>query len=341
MIVFVLAFNFLLIKRIKIFSIFVISYFCASIPLIIAVINDPAIILSRFCEINVWSDGAKLNEVLTRILVRYAEYFSPDFLFIRGDSELRHNAGNSGELYIFMIPFIIAGFYCVIRKIRRNPHFRFLLYAILIYPAAAALTVDRMHSTRCMNGAPFWCILAVIGFYFIWTFKPKFRIAAIAVLCFSVVEISLYFVNYFGKYAVDARGVFYASFSETVEYGFKNLSGNETFYVSDSVFFLPVDKSFKPYWYIYILFYGKISPAIYQKTGIPEYIRPYDGKISNSGILIRMNSRISVDAADNPIAIVNSEPVPANSKLIHKIPVYAGSGRFFEIYRVSYSFPEK
>ena len=341
MIVFVLAFNFLLIKRIRTFSIFVISYFCASIPLIIAVFNNPAVILSRFSDLSVWSDGAKFHEVLTRIFVRYAEYFSPDFLFVSGDPELRHNTGSSGELYIFMAPFIIAGLYCVIKNFRRNPYFRFLLYAILVYPAAAVLTTDRMHSTRCMNGAPFWCMLTVIGFYFIWTYKRKFRVAVIAVLCFSAMEISLYFVNYFGKYAVDSRGAFYAPFVETVEYSFKNLSVNETLYVSDSVFFHPVDSSFKPYWYVYFLFYGKVAPETYQKTGIPEYIRPYDGKISNPGIFIRMNSRISVDSAGNPIAVLNSEPVPANSKLIHKIPLSAGSDRFFEIYRVYYSFSEK
>ena len=233
-----------------------------------------------------------------------------------------------------MAPFIIAGFFYVIKNFRRNPYLRFLLYAVLIYPAAAVLTMDRMHCARCMNGAPFWCILAVLGFYFIWTYKRKLRVAVIAVLCFSAIEVSIYFVNYFGKYAVESRSSFYAPFAETVEYGFRNLSGNDTFYVSDSVFFLPVDSSFKPSWYVYFLFYGKIAPETYQKTGIPEYIRVYDGKISNPGILIRMNSRISVDNAGNPIAVLNNEPVPEKSKLIRRIPLSSGSDRFFEIYRV-------
>ncbi|MFA6293713.1 MAG: hypothetical protein WC637_18135, partial [Victivallales bacterium] len=191
-IVFVIAFNSLLIKRIRVFSVFMISYFCSSIPLILAVLNNPAVIMSRFSDLSVWSDGAGFHEVLTRILLRYAEYFSPDFLFVSGDPELRHNAGISGELYIFMIPFIIAGFYCVIKNFRRNPHCRFLLYAILAYPAAAVLTMDRMHSARCMNGAPFWCMLAVMGFYFIWTYRRKYRVAVIALICFSAMEISVY-----------------------------------------------------------------------------------------------------------------------------------------------------
>ncbi len=331
---FVIALNVLLIKRWKVFALFVASYVTFLVPMIIAVINNPKSMTARFSGMSVWSDGAPCLEVVNRILERYMEYFSPAFLFIQGDYELRHNAGSSGELYLFMAPFIIVGFYFIIRNFKRNPYCRFMLLVILSYPAAAVLTMEKMHSTRCMNGAPFWCILTVIGFYFIWTFKQKFRIAIIAVLCFSGIEVSSYFINYFGKYAVASRGVFYAPFTEVLELSFKNLSSNEILYVSDSVFFHPVDKSFKPYWYVYFLFYGKVSPETYQKVGIPEYIRAYDGKISDSGILIRMNSRISVDSSGNPIAVLNNEPVPEHSKLIHKIPLSAGSDRFFEIYRV-------
>ena len=338
---FVIAFNVLLIKRWKVFALFVASYVIFLMPMIMAVIDNPKCMTARFSGMSVWNDGAPLFEVIKRILERYMDYFSPAFLFIQGDYELRHNAGSSGELYVFMAPFIIAGFYFIIRRFRRNPYCRFMLLAILSYPAAAVLTMEKMHSTRCMNGAPFWCMLTVMGFYFIWTCRQKFRIAVIAVLCFSAIEISSYFVNYFGRYAVASRGVFYAPFAETLELSFKNLPANGTLYVSDSVFFHPVDKSFKPYWYVYFLFYGKVAPETYQKTGIPEYIRAYDGKICNPGILIRMNSRIGVDSAGNPIAIVNDEPVPANSKLIHKIPLSAGSVRFFEIYQVDCGFSGK
>jgi hypothetical protein len=331
---FVLAFNVRLIKRWKVFALFAAAYVAFLAPMVISVINNPGCMTARFSGMSVWSDGAPAFDVMKRILERYMEYFSPAFLFIRGDYELRHNAGGYGELYVFMAPFVIAGFYFIIRNFRRNPYCRFMLLTILSYPAAAVLTVDRMHSTRCMNGAPFWCILAVTGFYFIWTCKPRFRVAVIAVLCFSILEVSLYFVNYFGKYAADSRGAFYASFSESVEYCFKNLSGDETLYVSDSVFFQPVDRSFKPYWYVYFLFYGKVAPATYQKTGIPEYMRAYDGKICKPGIFIRMNSRISVDAAGNPVAVLNTESIPEGSKLLHKIPLCEGSDRYFEIYRV-------
>jgi hypothetical protein len=332
---FVLAFNRLLLKRWKPFIVFATSYVLLLVPMIVAVIRNPHVLTSRFNEISVWKDNPSVIELISRICSRYVEYFSPGFLFISGDAEPRHNACGAGGLYVFMAPFVVAGIFYAIRNFRRNPYCRFILLAILSYPAAAVLTMDRMHGTRSLNGAPFWCVIFVLGFCFIWRYKVKFRPVVIAVLCFSVIEISFYFVSYFGNYALKSRNSFMAPFAETVETSFANLGKDNTLYVSKSVFPHPVDRQFKPVWYIYFLFLGNIHPEVYQKSGIPkEYIQPYEGKISKPGIFVRMNSEITVDNAGNPIAVPNKEALPSNSMLLHKIPLSEGSNRFFEIYRV-------
>ena len=64
---------------------------------------------------------------------------------------------------------------------------------ILVYPAAAVLTLDRSHSMRCLNGAAFWLLTAAIfivligpaaallalvpGHYFAWGFAFAFIFA--------------------------------------------------------------------------------------------------------------------------------------------------------------------
>ncbi|HBC85770.1 MAG TPA: hypothetical protein DCZ94_02325 [Lentisphaeria bacterium] len=332
---FVLAFNVLLIKRWRLFALFSASIAVCLAPMTLSVINNPVSMTTRFSTIGVWNSSSGAFETVSRILSRYVDYFSPDFLFILGDSDLRHHTGASGELYIFMLPFIIAGLYFVIKNFRRNPYCRFLIICVLAYPAAAILTMERMHSTRCLNGSPFWCMLALVGFCLLWNSFRKYRLLVIAVCCFGLVEMAAYFGNYFGAYAVKSRSSFVAPFAETVELAFEELGMGEKLYVSSSVFHHPVDRDFKPIWYIYFLFYGKIDPATYQRNGISEsMVIPFEGKTTGAGIFIRMNSRISVDSSGNPIAILNNEPVPVNSKLIHNIPLSAGSDRFFEIYRV-------
>lgn len=330
-----LSFNVLIVRRWKVLAVFLISLATCLSPMIISVLMNPLSVTSRFSQVGVWNGSSGTGETFMRIFERYIQYFSPGFLFISGDSDLRHNTSASGELFVFMLPFVIAGIFFIIRKFR-NPYFRFIFYAILSYPATAILTIEKMHSARCMNGAPFWCLLSVIGFYFIWMTKPKFRIPVIAILCFGLIEISSYFAGYFGEYTIKSRSSFVAHFAETVEFSFQNLGKDETLYVSNSVFHHPVNKEFKPVWYIYFLFYGKVDPALYQKAGIPnDYVRPYEGKIDKPGIFIRMNSRISVDSSGYPVAVSNTESIPKKSELIHKIPLSEGSDRFFEIYRIN------
>ncbi|MFA6293712.1 MAG: glycosyltransferase family 39 protein [Victivallales bacterium] len=332
---FALAFNMLLLKRWRIFLVFLSSCVFFLLPMFIALIRNPHVLTSRINEISLWKDAPPIYELACRICSRYLDYFSPEFLFISGDAEPRHNACNAGGLYVFMLPFVVAGIFYTIREFRRNPYCRFILLALLSYPTAAVVTMDRMHGTRTLSGLPFWCVISVLGFCFIWKNKVKLRPLVIAVLCFSVIEISSYFVSYFGSYALKSRSSFFAPFVETLEASFPELGKGDTLYVSNSVFPHPVDKGFKPTWYIYFLLLGNIHPAVYQKAGIPEeHIQPYEGKTSRPGILIRMNSVIKADDGGNVVAVLNSEPLPPNSKLIRKIPLSVGSDRFFEVYRV-------
>jgi hypothetical protein len=55
------------------------------------------------------------------------------------------------------------GLYCVVRFFRTQPYYRFLVLGWLVNPAAAVLTVDRMHSMRCINVLIPWLLLAMIG----------------------------------------------------------------------------------------------------------------------------------------------------------------------------------
>ena len=178
LIIFGLSMNFYLVKRPKIFAFFTAMYITFMLPMILYVLRVPESMSSRFSEISVWKDSPSFAILLSRIFVRYLDYFNPVFLFWDGDKNLRHNIGG-GELFMFMAPLAMLGVYICIKKFKRNPYYRFLLLSLLCYPLAAILTEDRMHSTRTMNGAPFWCILAVVGAVFLWKLREKYRIICI------------------------------------------------------------------------------------------------------------------------------------------------------------------
>lgn len=333
---FVLALNVLLIKRWKVFAVFATSYVISLLPMIISVINHPESMTKRFSTLSVWTGSSGVMETASRIFERYLEYFSPAFLFISGDPILRHHTGASGELYIFMAPFIIAGIYLICKKSSGNPYLRFLLLGLIVYPLAAVVTTDHFHSTRAVDGSIFWSLTAVLGVSYIWKRRKvkTFKIMLYSFMVFSIYETTSYFVNYFGKYVENSRSDFLAPYVEVFEYSFKNLKPGETLYVSASVFLQRINVEFKPVWYSSLLFFGKVSPAEYQKAGIPgDYICAYQGRVNGGGILLRKNIINLRDETGRPVSVENSEVIPENSVLIHKIPVTPGSMDCIEIYR--------
>ncbi|WP_013323744.1 ArnT family glycosyltransferase [Gloeothece verrucosa] len=87
------------------------------------------------------------NEPL-KILVNFFSYFDPNYLFITGDSNLRHNPSNIGQLYYFEIITVLAGLVAILMKkgLTRNI---FILW-LLCYPFPAALTEPgSCHSLNC------------------------------------------------------------------------------------------------------------------------------------------------------------------------------------------------
>ncbi|MEI6899637.1 MAG: hypothetical protein WCL00_07155, partial [Bacteroidota bacterium] len=128
---------------------------------------------------------------------------------------------------------------------------------------------------------------------------------------------------------------FLAPYVEAFEYSFKNLKPGETLYVSSSAIPQRVNTEFKPFWYSRLLFFGKVSPAEYQKAGIPnDYICAYQGQPLKKGVLIR-NSVVSFKDEGGAVhSVLNSERVPGNSTLMRQFQIVAGEEAFLEIYRV-------
>jgi hypothetical protein len=289
----VVAFNVLLIKRWKVFAVFMSSYAISLPPMIISVMNHPESMTSRFSLLSVWTGSGGAIETMSRMFDRYLEYFGPSFLFVSGDpANLRHHTGNSGELYIFMLPFIISGIYCFYRGFLKNAQIRFAVLLLAFYPVAAILTIDHMHSTRSINGAIPWGIVSIVGAEYMLNRRRKitFRIALYSMLVFSIFETGCYFNYYFGKYVERSRLDFLAPYTEAFEYSFRNMKPGETLYVSASAIPQKTGIDFKPFWYSRLLFFGKVSPSAYQAGGIPrDYICAYQGKAYAGGILIRKN----------------------------------------------------
>jgi len=340
-----------LVRRRRVVLATAISALVFLLPMIISVLRSPGALTTRFQQVNIFHGVAPLGEVMVSVASRYLDYFSPQFLLISGDPGLRHHTGRGGELYWCLAPLIVAGLYVVMRYWRRQPRYRIVLVGLLVSPVSAALTVDRMHSTRCAYGVIFWLLLAMLGARRLWQHKHVGRKLLVVACAVGAMETSAYLADYFGAYQTRCREAFETQLTEALRYCFGNLKTNETLYISDSAIsalpfnenFAPsgsglskleVDQSFKPCVYAHILFFGRIDPRVYQRMGIPpERARLYDGNIPEPGLLLRCNAMVAVSTAlDKYLVTRNTEPVPLGADLVQTIPFNRAVR--YEIYRI-------
>jgi 4-amino-4-deoxy-L-arabinose transferase-like glycosyltransferase len=325
LICFLAAFNRLLWRRRGIGYTFSASLIIALLPMIVSVNHSTASLTTRFQTMSVISQEPSFSGALCRLTENYLDYFTPRFLFISGDSNMRHNTGLGGELFWFLLPLIAAGLYCTIRFARRQPLYRVLLLALLTYPIAAALTLNRMHSTRSMNGVIPWLLLAAVGARWLWQQRRWGAKLLLPLAAIAVVEMSLYARDYFGPYSQRSRLWFQPGLSDALKFSFERLSSNETLYVSRSVglpYGITPDAQFKPLLYIHFLFYGKIDPQVYQRNGFPpDRIVPYVMRISKPGLLLRCNAAIFNQDREGPVWASNPEPLPDGAIRLKVFPV--------------------
>lgn len=191
-------------------------------------------------------------------LQNYMSQFSPQFLFISGDSNHRHSPSGMGLLYLWEMPFLLIGLY-VIFKYFSFPVKVTMLTWLLMSPLAAALSVPTPHALRSLNILPMPQILTAIGvFYIFFVFTKSIRKIYVATL---ILLIMLFFVRYISLYNYSNTKTNVADWAD----GYKQLT--EYIFAKEASYDKIIISGH--YWepYIYFLFYKKYDPAMYQRYG--------------------------------------------------------------------------
>ncbi|HYL72366.1 MAG TPA: hypothetical protein VEY89_13785, partial [Candidatus Dormibacteraeota bacterium] len=127
-------------------------------------LTHPGALTEEFNLINIGADRAPALTVVARFFSNYIGYFSPDFLFIHGDPNPRHNTGYAGMLLAVTAPLLLLGLWeC--RRRRSEPLPRFLVLSLLLAPIPAALTNNggASHALRSAVMLPLLMLLAALG----------------------------------------------------------------------------------------------------------------------------------------------------------------------------------
>lgn len=92
---------------------------------------------------------------------KYFAQFSPNFLFLYGDDNIRHGTQEFGVLYHWEIVTVLVGLYLIMEKKKRE--YWLILLWIGLASIPAALTTVSPHTLRFLIASPAFALLSAIG----------------------------------------------------------------------------------------------------------------------------------------------------------------------------------
>lgn len=203
-------------------------------PTIFSFGKDPEILGNKL----VFNFPVSVINVFTK---NYLSFFSPDFLFLKGDSILRHSTGMVGEFFPFLLPFMLYGAFVFFTKADKKLKTIFLVW-IFISPVPAAITKDgATYLLRVITLMPFityFCAQGIVSSFRLF----KNNILKIAYGGFiSIIGLFSIYYFLFGYFHI------YPALSASHwEYGFKELSD---FQVTHPGKLLTIWEDKYPVWY--------------------------------------------------------------------------------------------
>lgn len=199
----------------------IISSFIALIillPLIRDLLSGQAV--DRFSKISIFSDDKLIDKIINQrnqeggggrffhnkatawggaFIDNYFTSFSPQFLFLSGDPNLRHGVWETGGLYLALLPLVLIGIWIGVKNLKKKPY-QVIFSWLVISPIPAALTQGGgTQATRLFLMLPPLVILSSSGLLQIFKL-PKKRLKIISlfsVLCLLFAGMIFYLHQYF------------------------------------------------------------------------------------------------------------------------------------------------
>lgn len=239
----------------------------------------------RFREVNIFSDpevvktanqeiandhGALWSKILHNRRIGFAQsylkhYFdnlNPGFLFIHGDGNIRFSVQDVGEMYLWDLPFFIAGILLLWRK--REGYWWLIPVWMLLGIIPAATARETPHALRIETTLPTFQIFVAYGLsqFLVWFHKYArllgYLYTTVLVIIFAGLGLNVtYFLH---SYVVH----YPREYSQAWQYGYEDAIMYANSHKDEYDQIRVTEELGRPY--IYVLFYGKVNPQTFRKT---------------------------------------------------------------------------
>lgn len=130
------------------------------------------------------------------LIDNYLSHFRPNYLFMTADMD-RHHAPEIGLLYIWDLPFILAGIYFLVKKDFDFKSKIIVFWWFLIAPVASSVTWGVPHSLRSEIYLPTYQIFTAIGILMLYKQIRQKKLFASVVAILLLANFSFYLHQYY------------------------------------------------------------------------------------------------------------------------------------------------
>ena len=231
---------------------------CLALPMAYLTLRYPDQMQARYNQIAIFRPDRPLPEALREFIGLAAIHFSPDYLFIKGDTDILQHPPFGGQLYWVQAPLLIISL-LMISQTRYRRAVGFNIAWLLMAAIPAALTEPNNpgsgHSLRNILALVPFQTLSAIGLNWIWEthqLRPWSRAIAIGLVALALSLNAGWFLRQYVQ-------VYPPQVASRFEDGLQQLV--ETMYVVEKNYPVVVvsDKINSPY--IYILFFTRYDPV--------------------------------------------------------------------------------
>lgn len=190
------------------------------------------------------------------IIENYLSHFRPEYLLLTADMD-RHHAPLVGLIYLWDLPFILAGMYFLAKNKYPRSTKIMIFWWFLIAPVAASVTWGVPHSLRTEIYLPTFQIFSTLGIYNIYRLAKRKKLFLSLAVTLLVINFTFYLIQY---YLVMPR-----VFSKSWLYGRKEAVQITEMLKNNYERVIVSNNLEQPY--MYWLYYSKYDPSTYIKNG--------------------------------------------------------------------------
>ncbi|MFZ3069211.1 MAG: glycosyltransferase family 39 protein [Microgenomates group bacterium] len=192
-----------------------------------------------------------------RFVQNYLSHYSPDFLFIDGDTIARSRVPEMGQTYLYLLPFLFLGILSLLKFDSDGK--KITLAWFLIAPIAAALTYQSPHALRSQNMVIPLTLISAIGVLTFFRFIKNNLKKYFSLILLVLVTVQLYsFARYLHMYYVH----YPKELSYAWQYGFDQIAKYTKANYDQYDHIIITDRYDQPY--ILTAFFTFYDPAVLQ-----------------------------------------------------------------------------